>query len=405
MTDQLVITGGRVVPVLGDPIENGTVVVTDGRITAVGPAADVPVPDGATTVDAAGGWVLPGFVEAHAHVGIGEEGIGWEGRDYNETTDPNGARLRAADGINPADIGFADALSGGITTVVVKPGSANPIGGQTVAVKTWGRTVDEMIVRDPASVKSALGENPKRVYSEQKKLPSTRLGVAAVIRDAFLRAQDYRYGRDYAAAEGKPFTRDATYEILVRVLDREVPWCQHTHRADDIATAIRLSEEFGYRLVVNHGTEGHLIADLLADKEIPVVIGPLFTSRSKVEVKERSLRNPGILARAGVEIALTTDHPVVPIEFLVYQAALSVKEGLDPDVALRSITTNPARMLALDDRVGALAPGLDGDVVIWSGDPLDVRNRALRVFVAGRDVYRFDETSGVGVVADPYHRG
>ncbi|HEY3506829.1 MAG TPA: amidohydrolase [Actinocatenispora sp.] len=405
MTDQLVITGGRVVPVLGETIEDGTVVVTDGRITAVGPAAEVAVPDGARRVDAAGMWVLPGFVEAHAHVGIGEEGVGWEGRDYNETTDPNGARLRAADGINPADIGFADALSGGITTVVVKPGSANPIGGQTVAIKTWGRTVDEMIVRDPASVKSALGENPKRVYSEQKKLPSTRLGVAAVIRDAFLRAQDYRFERDYATAEGKPFTRNATYEILVRVLDREVPWCQHTHRADDIATAIRLSEEFGYRLVVNHGTEGHLIADLLADKEIPVVIGPLFTSRSKVEVKERSLRNPGILARAGVEIALTTDHPVVPIEFLVYQAALSVKEGLDPDVALRSITTNPARMLALDDRVGALAPGLDGDVVLWSGDPLDVRSRAMRVFVGGRDVYAFDEATGTGVVADPYHRG
>lgn len=405
MTDQLVITGGRVVPVLGEAVDDGAVVVTDGRITAVGPAAEVAVPAGARVVDAAGMWVLPGFVEAHAHVGIGEEGIGWEGRDYNETTDPNGARLRAADGINPADIGFADALSGGITTVVVKPGSANPIGGQTVAVKTWGRTVDEMIVRDPTSVKSALGENPKRVYSEQKKLPSTRLGVAAVIRDAFLRAQDYRFERDYAAAEGKPFTRNATYEILVRVLDREVPWCQHTHRADDIATAIRLAEEFGYRLVVNHGTEGHLIADLLAEKRIPVVIGPLFTSRSKVEVKERSLRNPGILARAGVEIALTTDHPVVPIEFLVYQAALSVKEGLDPAVALASITTNPARMLSLDDRVGALAPGLDGDVVLWSGDPLDVRSRAMRVFVAGRDVYSYDEATGTGVVADPYHRG
>jgi imidazolonepropionase-like amidohydrolase len=398
MADVVAVTGGRVVPVRGEPVDGGTVLIEDGRITAVG--ADVPVPAGARTVDARGQWVLPGFVEGHAHVGIGEEGIGWEGRDYNETTDPNGARLRASDGINPADIGFADALSGGVTTAVVKPGSANPIGGQTVAVKTWGRTVDEMIVRDPASVKSALGENPKRVYGEQKKLPSTRLGVAAVIRDAFLRAQDYRAQRAHAATEGTPFERDATYEVLCRVLDGEVPWCQHTHRADDIATAVRLSEEFGYRLVVNHGTEAHLLADVLADKQIPVMIGPLFTNRSKVEVKERSLRNPGILARAGVEIAIITDHPVVPIDFLVYQAALSVKEGLDRDTALRSITLNPARMLGLDDRIGALAPGLDGDVVLWSGDPLDVTSRALRVLVAGRDVYRWDETRGEGVVTE-----
>jgi imidazolonepropionase-like amidohydrolase len=402
--NDVVITNGYVVPVDGAPIDGGTVVVSGGRITAVGPAGEVAVPDGVRTVDAAGGWVLPGFIESHGHVGIGEEGIGWEGRDYNEMTDPNGARLRARDGINPADLGFDDALSGGITTIVVKPGSGNPIGGQTVAVKSWGRTVDDMVLRDPASVKSALGENPKRVYGEQKKLPSTRLGVAAVIRDAFTQAQDYKAAREHAAAEGKPFDRDLTCEALVRVLDGEVPWCQHTHRADDIATAIRLSEEFGYKLVVNHGTEGHLIADVLAAKNIPVIIGPLFTSRSKVEVKERSLRNPGILARAGVEIAITTDHSVVPIEFLVYQAILAVKEGLDRETALRALTVNPARFLNLDDRVGALRPGLDGDVVIWSGDPLDIMSRAVRVFVAGREVYHFDGSTGLGVTEDRFYR-
>jgi imidazolonepropionase-like amidohydrolase len=402
--NDVVITGGYVVPVDGAPVDGGTVVVSGGRITAVGPAGEVTVPDGARTVDAAGRWVLPGFVESHGHVGIHEEGLGWEGSDGNEMTDPNGARLRARDGINPADLGFDDALSGGITTVVVKPGSGNPIGGQTVAVKCWGRTVDDMVVRDPASVKSALGENPKRVYKEQQKLPSTRLGVAAVIRDAFTKAQDYRAARDHAAAEGKPFERNLTCESLVRVLAGEVPWCQHTHRADDIATAIRLSEEFGYRLVVNHGTEGHLLADVLAAKGIPVIIGPLFTSRSKVEVRERSLRNPGILARAGVDIALTTDHPVVPIEFLVYQAILAVKEGLDRDTALRALTVNPARFLGLDERVGALRAGLDGDVVIWSGDPLDIMSRALRVFVAGREVYRFDDATGRGVTVDRHYR-
>ncbi|MCA2219796.1 amidohydrolase [Nonomuraea aurantiaca] len=393
----LAITSGYVVPVDGAPIEGGTVLIQDGKIAAVG--REVEIPSGTPVVDAAGGWVLPGFVEAHGHLGVYEEAEGWAGQDTNETTDPNGARLRALDAINPADLGFADALSGGVTTAVIKPGSANPIGGQTVAVKCWGRTVDEMLIREPVSVKSALGENPKRVYGDQKRLPSTRQGVAAVIRDAFMKAQDYRARRAAAADEGKPFERDATQEILVRVLDGELPWCQHTHRADDIATALRLADEFGYRVVINHGTEGHLIADVLAERGIPVIIGPLFTSRSKVELRHRSLRNPGILARAGVELAITTDHPVVPIHFLVHQATLAVKEGLDREVALRSITVNPARIMGLDDRVGALRPGLDGDVVIWSGDPLDIMSRALRVFVDGREVYSYEDG-----VADPYYR-
>ncbi|MEV2267130.1 amidohydrolase family protein [Nonomuraea africana] len=306
----IAITSGYVVPVDGDPIDGGTVLIQDGKIVAVG--RDVDIPDGVQVVDAQGGWVLPGFVEAHGHLGVHEEADGWAGQDTNEMTDPNGARLRALDAINPGDLGFADALSGGVTTAVIKPGSGNPIGGQTVAVKCWGRTVEEMLVREPVSVKSALGENPKRVYGDQKKLPSTRQGVAAVIRDAFRKAQDYQARRDHAAAEGKPFDRDSTLEILGRVLDGELPWCQHTHRADDIVTALRLADEFGYRVIINHGTEGHLIADVLAERQIPVIIGPLFTSRSKVELRNRSLRNPGILARAGVELAITTDHPVVP---------------------------------------------------------------------------------------------
>ncbi|MDP9848379.1 amidohydrolase [Streptosporangium lutulentum] len=400
----IAITNGFVVPVDGESINGGTVLIQDGKIVAVAPDAEVTVPAGVTTIDAGGSWVLPGFVEAHGHLGVHEEAEGWAGQDTNEMTDPNGARLRALDAINPADVGFADALSGGVTTAVIKPGSGNPIGGQTVAVKCWGRTVDDMLVRQPVSVKSALGENPKRVYGDQKKLPSTRQGVAAVIRDAFVKAQDYKAKRAHAESEGKPFDRDNTLEILVQVLDGEVPWCQHTHRADDIATALRLADEFGYRLVINHGTEGHLLADVIAERNVPVIIGPLLTSRSKVELRQRSLRNPGILARAGVELAITTDHPVVPIHFLVHQATLAVKEGLDATVALRSITLNPARIMGLDDRVGALKPGLDGDVVIWSGDPLDIMSRALRVFIEGREVYTFSADKGEGEVVDPYYR-
>jgi imidazolonepropionase-like amidohydrolase len=396
----LAIVGGRIVPVVGDVIESGTVLVSGGRITAVG--ADVTVPDGVAVVDARGHWVLPGFVESHGHVGVHEEGNGWAGQDTNELTDPVGARFRALDAINPDDEGFRDALSGGVTSVVVKPGSGNPIGGQTVAVKSWGRIVDEMVFAQPCSVKSALGENPKRVYGEKKQTPSTRLGVASVIRDAFRRAQDNREQRAAAEREGKPFDRNSDSEVLVSVLEGEVPWCQHCHRADDIATALRLADEFGYRLVINHGTEGHLLGDVLAARGIPVILGPLLTSRSKVEVNQRSLRNPGLLAAAGVQIALTTDHPVVPINFLVYQAILSVKEGLDRETALRSITINPARMLGLDDRVGSLEVGKDADLVLWDGDPLEIMSRARVVWIEGRQVYAYDDGLGYGQTVDPY---
>lgn len=397
------ITGGYVVPVDGEPVDGGTVLIRDGKITAVGTAADVDVPDGITEVDAAGCWVLPGFVESHAHVGVREDGEGWAGNDTNEMTDPNGARFRALDGINPADVGFVDALSGGVTSSIVKPGSGNPIGGRTVAIKNWGRTVDEMVFRESVSVKSALGENPKRVYGDKGKTPSTRLGVAAVIREAFVAAQHYEANKAHKAEKGEPFERDLALETLALVLAGELLWDQHTHRADDIATAIRLSEEFGYRLVVNHGTEGHLLADVLAEKNIPVIFGPMFTARVKVELRNRTMRAAGIMSKAGVKVAITTDHPVVPIHFLVHQATLAVKEGMDRAEALRALTINPAEILRLDDQVGALKPGLDGDVVVWSGDPLDVMSRALRVFISGREVYSYDEETAQATVANPYY--
>lgn len=384
------ITNAHVVPVVADPIPGGTVLVENGIITAVG--TDVVVPDGVPTLDAGGRWVLPGFVEAHGHVGVHEEGEGWAGNDTNEMTGPNGAALRALDAINIDDVGFRDALSGGVTSVVVKPGSGNPIGGQTVAVKCWGgRTVDEQVITEAVSVKSALGENPKRVYGDKKQLPSTRLGVAAVIRSAFVDAQNYAAKRAAAEAKGEPFDRDLTKETLARVLDGELAWDQHTHRADDIATAIRLADEFGYRLVINHGTEGALLADVLAERDIPVIFGPMLTSRSKVELRHRGIENLARLATAGVRVAITTDHPVVPINFLVHQASFAVKEGLDPQVALEALTVNPASFLGLGDRVGALRAGLDGDVVVWSGDPLDVTARAERVFITGTEVYTWDE--------------
>lgn len=394
----IAVVNGRIVPVSAPVIEGGTVVIEDGVITAVGDAGTA-VPDGAEIVDAAGRWVLPGFVEAHGHLGVHEDGEGWSGNDTNEMTDPNGARFRALDGIDIEEVGFRDALRGGVTSVVVKPGSGNPIGGRTVAIKTWGgRTVDEQVIAENVSVKSALGENPKRVYGDKKQTPSTRLGVASVLRDAFVAAQNYVAKRDAAAAKGEPFERDLGKETLAQVLDGTLLWDQHSHRHDDIVTAIRLAEEFGYRLVVNHGTEGHKIADVLAEKDIPVIFGPMLTSRSKVELRDRAIGALALIAEAGVTVAITTDHPVVPIDQIRLQAILAVREGLPADIALEALTTNPASILRLDDRVGALEVGRDGDVVLWSGDPLAVESRVEHVLIGGTTVLETLEDGDVRIV-------
>ncbi|HET7519892.1 MAG TPA: amidohydrolase, partial [Actinomycetes bacterium] len=269
-TGRLAIVGGRVVPVAGRPIEDGVVLVGDGRIEAVG--RDLRVPDGVERVDATGKVVLPGLVDAHTHLGVHSEGDGWAGQDTNELTDPVTPQVRALDAINPADLGFADAVAGGVLTVNVTPGSGNPIGGQAAAIRTTGRSVDEMVLRAPSGMKSALGENPKRVYGERKQLPSTRLGTAAVIRDALVKAGNYLAKRDHGGDE--PLERDLRWEALGLVLEGEIPWRQHCHRADDIATALRLADEFGYRLVIDHGTEAVLLADRLAERGVPVLIGP-----------------------------------------------------------------------------------------------------------------------------------
>ncbi|WP_134772701.1 amidohydrolase [Ornithinimicrobium flavum] len=395
-TPVLALVGARVLPIDTAPVEDGTVLLRDGRIEAVGPRGEVEVPAEAEVVDVSGGWLLPGLVDAHVHLGVWEEGEGWAGQDTNEMTDPVMAAARAIDGINPREQGFDDALMGGITTVNVNPGSGNPIGGQAVALKTYGRVVDEMVLRNPSGVKAALGENPKRVYGDQKKTPSTRLGVALVLRRAFAAARSYQ--AKVAAADGKPVDTDLVSEILVKVLEGEIPWRQHCHRADDIATALRLADEFGYRLVLDHGTESYLMADLLAERQVPVLYGPMIVSRSKVEVRDRSLRAPGILDRAGVEVSLITDHPVVPIEYLITQVALAVREGMDRDAALRAVTINPARVLGVEDRVGSLAPGKDADVVLWSGDPLDLQSRVLRTWIDGTEVYTYDAAVGRGTV-------
>ncbi|HEY1670627.1 MAG TPA: amidohydrolase [Trebonia sp.] len=404
----IAITGGRVVPIEGDPIDGGTVLVVDGRIAAVG-GPDLKPPPGVDVVNAAGRWVLPGLVDAHTHLGAREEGEGWAGHDTNELTGPIQAHVRVLDAINPADEGFRDAIAGGVLTAGITPGSGNPIGGQTVAVHCWGRTVDDMVLRSPAGMKSALGENPKRVLGERRVNPSSRLGTAAAIRTALVDARNYLekekdqdQDQDQSSERQRPtHSRDLKLEALGGVLRREIPWRQHCHRADDIATALRLAGEFGYDLVIDHGTEGYLIADKIAAAGVPVVTGPLITARSKVELRNRTMANPGILAAAGVTIAIATDHPVVPVHLLIVQAALAVREGLDRETALRAVTINPARIMRVDDRIGSLVPGKDADVVLWSGDPFDVMSRVEAAWIGGSEVYRYDYAARSGVFAAP----
>lgn len=401
----IAITGAKIMPVIGPEIDGGTIILQDGKIAALGPASDVSIPESAEVISAQGKWVLPGFLESHGHVGIAEEANGVAGIDTNEMTQPTTPAVRAIDAVDIEDEGFRDALSGGITSVVIKPGSGNVIGGEAVAIKTWGgRTIDEQVIKDSVSVKSALGENPKRVYGGKDKMPSTRLGVGFVLRTAFVKAQNYVAAREAAAAKGEPFARDLELETLGRVLSGELIWDQHTHRHDDIATAIRVSEEFGYKLVINHGTEGGKLRDLLAEKDIPVIFGPMLTSRSKVELRDRAISQFVDMARAGVRLAITTDHPVIPINLLVLQAALAVREGLDRKVAFEALTINPARFLGLDAKVGSLEPGKDGDVVIWSGDPLDPQQRPEQVFIDGDLVYLWNESSHSAIIAERSER-
>ncbi|MGO1320387.1 MAG: amidohydrolase [Galactobacter sp.] len=375
------VVNAHVVPI-DAPEFDGTVLVSDGRIVALGP--DLHIPDGAEVVDAQGGWLLPGLVDAHVHVGMHEEGETPGSDDVNERTEPVTAAVRAIDGINPFDPGFDDALRGGITTVNVNPGSANPIGGQAAALHTFGRSVDEMVLRSPSGMKSALGENPKRADPNKPKHPRTRLGTARVIREAFVAAQNW--------IEAGRTPRDLTHEALALVLDRKIPWRQHCHRIDDVATAMRLAQEFGYDLVLDHGTEAHPLADVLAAQGIPVLIGPLFTTKSKPELRGRSIANPGKLAAAGVEISIITDHPVVPIDFLIHQAAFAVREGLDRETALRAVTLNPARVLGLEDSIGSITVGKSADLALFSGDPLDPMNRVLQVWIQGKSVGRHNGT-------------
>ncbi len=365
--------------------ERGDILVDGTKIKAVGENLDAPA--GTKELDAHGMWVLPGIVDPHCHIGMWEDGIGFEGDDGNEATDPVTPDLRAIDAVNPEDHCFQEAREHGVTTVVTGPGSANVIGGQFAALKTYGHSVEDMIVKAPLAVKVAFGENPKRVYHNQHKAPSTRMATAAILRESLVRAQEYQKKLERGKADpDKMPERDLKMEALGMVLNREIPIKAHAHRADDILTALRIAREFHIDITLEHCTEGYLITDYLREAHAKVIVGPLFTDRSKVELKNLTFRAPGILSRAGIKVAMMSDHPVIPNQYLSVCAALAVREGMDETEALKSITINAAEITGIGDRVGSLEPGKDADIVLYDGNPLDFRAKTIWVFIDGKAV-------------------
>jgi imidazolonepropionase-like amidohydrolase len=385
MARALVIRDARILTAGERDYERGTIVVVEGKIAHIGEG--VPVLADAEIVEGAGKTVAPGLVDAHTHLGISEEGVGWEGHDFNEITDPATPHLRAADGINPEELGLRDAAGSGVTCAVVLPGSANVIGGLGIALKTYGTIVDRMALRNPCGLKIAFGENPKRVYGDQKKTPSTRMGTAGLLREQLVRAQNYHrkveLGRDNP---DKVPDRDLRLEAIGLVLRREIPLLAHCHRTDDILTVLRIADEFGVDVILEHATEAHRIVELLAARGTPCVVGPGFGARGKVETRGKTFATPGILARAGIPVAICSDHGVTPSMYLRLYAALAVAEGMDEGAALRAVTIWPARITGIADRVGSLEPGKDADLALYHGDPLDVRSRVELVLIDGERV-------------------
>ncbi|MBQ5813577.1 MAG: amidohydrolase [Clostridia bacterium] len=377
----ILIKNGHVKTMAGPDLIGGDVLIENGKIKAVGMNLEA---EGAQVIDANGRLVVPGFVDAHCHIGLDNEGMGWEGMDYNEIVEPCTPHLRAIDSINPIDESFPNAVKGGVTTAVTGPGSANVIGGTFVAIKLHGKRVDNMILKDNIAMKVAFGENPKRCYSNMKKSPSTRMATAALLREMLFKTK--RYMEDKEAGKNPAF--DMKLEAMIPVLKKEMPIKAHAHRADDIFTSIRIAREFDIDITLDHCTDGALIADELAKEGLPAFVGPTLGKKSKIELRNKSFETPGILNKAGVNISIITDAPVIPLQNLPLCAGLAVNAGLDMEEAWKAITINPANATGIGDRVGSLEVGKDADVVIHSGNPLtEISSQVDVAIINGEIVY------------------
>lgn len=381
----MLLTNTKIYTMDAGVIENGFILIDGKKIAKLGPMEELNLQD-ENTIDLAGKSVYPGFIDAHTHLGIFEDSLGFEGCDGNEYTDPLTPHMRGLDAVNPMDKCFREALSAGVTTVVTGPGSANPIGGQLLAMKTMGTCVDEMLVKAPVAIKFALGENPKTVYNEKSQAPMTRMATAAIIREQLSKAK--RYLDDVTKAEQDPSSYDlpefdAKCEALLPLLRREIPAHIHAHRADDIFTAMRIAKEFGLEFVIVHGTEGHLIEERLRREGVRILSGPILNDRSKPELTNLSTNTPGILARAGVDVALITDHPETPVQYLCLCAAVAIRDGMSQEAALKAITIDAARICDIADRVGSITCGKDADLVVFEGSPFDVMKKPRLVVCDG----------------------
>ena len=362
----LLIKNGHIKTMAGFEYDNGAILMgDDGKILAVEECVDAP--EDCTVIDAGGRLITPGLVEAHCHIGLHNEAVGWEGMDYNEGIDPVTPQMRAIDSIWPMDEAFELARNGGVTTCCTGPGSANVLGGTFVAIKTWGKRVDDMIVKDPIAMKCAFGENPKRFYGHQgKKAPMTRMGTAALLRETLFKARAYMEEKD----AGKEPKFDMKLEALLPVMRGQIPLKAHAHRSDDIFTSIRIAKEFGLGLTLDHCTDGGCIAEELAQEGYPAFVGPSLGSKTKIELQSKSFEAPGVLHKAGVKVSIITDAPVIPQHYLPMCAGQAVRAGLPMEEGWKAITINPAESIGIADRVGSLEVGKDGDVVIWTDDPL-----------------------------------
>lgn len=366
-------------------IEKGDILIENGKIKKIGTNLDYQ----AKVIDATGKLVFPGFIDAHCHIGMWEEGIGFEGADGNEMTDPITPHLRAIDGINPMDEAFENALKGGVTSAATGPGSANVIGGTFAVIKLYGKRVDEMIMIENHSMKCAFGENPKRVYAEKNTMPTTRMGTAAKLRETLAKAFEYKAKKEAAKEdETKMPAYDIKLEAMLPVVNKEIPLKAHAHRADDIFTAIRIAKEFGVKLTLEHCTEGHLIAKELSKEGYSAIIGPTFGNKPKFELKNKSFETPKVLVEAGVKIAIMTDSPVIPLENLPMCSALAYKSGLDEMEALKAISISAAEILGIEDRVGSIEVGKDADLVIWDNHPFDLQSNVEYTIVNGEIAYK-----------------
>lgn len=388
----LLIKNARIITMTGKEYNKGYIAAEEGKIKALGDnedAGSIEARGCTQVIDANGCYVLPGFIDPHCHVGMWEDSVGFEGDDGNEMTDPVTPQLRAIDAVYHGDRAFVEAREAGVTTVVTGPGSANVIGGQFAALKTYGRSVDDMLLKHPVAMKVAFGENPKSVYHEKRQAPSTRMATAAILRENLLKAKEYKqmlddYERD-SENNDKP-DYDMKLEALLMVLNGKIPVKAHAHRADDIITALRIAKEFGLKITIEHCTEGHLITDILLEENVPVITGPFLTDRSKIELRNQSVKAPGILSKAGIKTAIMTDHPCTPVQYLPLCAAVAVKEGMDEYEALKAITINAAAITGIDGRVGSLETGKDADIIITDGPPLELKTRVLYTIINGQVV-------------------